>query len=302
MFYSRTAVIYFGNQTFVTIGPIEGDAHYRTFMRGYVHPPTRGWRAYCEALPSSLWLFQRTLCPRNPDLDAVQSLMKALQLSVASRLGTTFCFAEIILPDPHNQAYQRQMVDAALANLELKRSFPILNAATMAVAASALGRPADPNLGARVVLAVDHSTYGLNVALMTDKDGIIVTLRQQHDISLTADEAVVPRRWETLESIVPEVTQPPFGKSILNRPRPGRIQKLVVYGDMADMPTLSASLRKIIGRDATDNASRFEPLFASAISAARNSYDIMRDLHFTERPSRWCGCWSTLYYDQCFDL
>ncbi|EGX89831.1 hypothetical protein CCM_08084 [Cordyceps militaris CM01] len=264
-----TAAIYYPNDTIITIGPVQGDRQYAASMR-----KTRSSLAMFLPIVcyGSRWMpepLNRALCTPDFGVDAVQGLLATLQKSVASHLDGPFCFTDIVLPSPETQKYQQ----------DIPR--PSLHAADMAVAANTHRKRTDPALDAQVVLAIDNSTYGTNVALVYEEDGVVVRLRQRY-MPLGAGEAPGSHSRKQTQAALEDMRRRPFGKPIWDRRLPEKIQTLVLYGDTTNVPTLGAPLEAMFGIRAVRSASRFKPVFASAIAAARSNHEYLREIEFLE--------------------
>ncbi|ATY64962.1 hypothetical protein A9K55_005338 [Cordyceps militaris] len=276
-----TAAIYYPNDTTITIGPVQGDRQYAAYMRKTRSPLAIFLPILCYGSRWMPELLNRTLCTPDFGVGAVQGLLATLQESVASHLDGPFCFTDIVLPSPETQKYQQDIIQAALDNLRLKQPRPSLHAADMAVAANTRRKRTDPALDAQVVLAIDNSTYGTNVALVYEEDGVIVRLRQRY-MPLGAGEAPGSHSRKQTQAALEDMQRRPFGKPIWDRPLPEKIQTLVLYGDTTNVPTLGAPLEAMFGIRAVRSAARFNPVFASAIAAARSNHEYLREVEFLE--------------------
>lgn len=266
------------------------------------HPPLRE-PSWCNVLPDLLQSYVRRLCPKHPDIEAAESHLHALKQSITSHLGTPICFADMVLPDPSIQVYQRQILETALRDLSLRQPHKTLNAAHLAVSANKLGKPADARFNHQVVLAIDYSSYGLNAVLLCHDGGVIDILRQEYNTSLGANRASDGKQHlEQVKSAVEKVAKSPFGNSVENWPLPSSIQSLVLYGDEVNDAGFIATIKSVLGQQLVQTAFRFDPIFASAVGMAEENFEYMRTDDFDTHPAFWCRWSSKLYSGQHVDL
>jgi hypothetical protein len=74
-------------------------------------------------------------CAVDNDVNAANAMVAALKSSVVAYLGTTFCFADITIPNIDN-IHQKDIIQAAVAGQGLRQTLPTINAWKSAVAAN----------------------------------------------------------------------------------------------------------------------------------------------------------------------
>ncbi|KAG9256748.1 uncharacterized protein F5Z01DRAFT_487258 [Emericellopsis atlantica] len=104
------AAIFYKNKTWAEVARVEGSSTYKALMRKapsteLVPDQRSSWRAVTDVVCPVLDTFKPELCKRNPDVESAKDLLRNLKAAVASRLGTTFCYTQIALPD-RKWAYQ----------------------------------------------------------------------------------------------------------------------------------------------------------------------------------------------------
>ena len=287
---SRTAAIHHDNGSAVSVARVEGSPAYRDFMRrDAALPPTV--RPLCDYVPSTLSLFLGICkCPVGQDTASVEALMRELRASVASIMGTNFCYANLVLwSRSHTSDYQKQVIEQALANIGLKRPIDaMLDDGRGAIATNGFGEAYEEGLPPILVLAIGYSRHGLGAQLfLRDVDGSIEWVKE--DYHLGADP-------ERAEGLLRAIAEPPFRDDPeyveWGDPLPTEISQIVLHGDaiLTDEDTFQAVLRDVLGPRLVEAAHAVDPVFASAIFGARHAYEMVNDLAFGREPAFGC-CW-----------
>jgi len=292
-----TAAIYFANGSFVEVARIEGSPEYKSFMRK--HEPAGGELA--EGIPSvallrnALCLLPRLpFCKRNPDFVSTQALLRSLQYSVASYLGTSFCFTGIGIPDQTWQ-YQNDIIQKAIKSIGLRQTPRMVLVANHLDNSKTSGcRSEIPDGRTRAILSIDYSVSGLNVVLFSEDDGIVDIMRRIYNQHLGAGHRG-HGHLESVKAALMEVTKPPLGRDFMGTLLTDDIQDLVLYGDAVMDAGFLDILRAVIGSDLVEKASALEPVFAAAMGMAITSYQEMDWMYFNTKPAFGCQWGSSLY-------
>ncbi|KAF4422552.1 hypothetical protein CFRS1_v001271 [Colletotrichum fructicola] len=263
------AAIYFQNGSHVEVARIEGSPAYKSFMRKRDNATS-----IVEGLPGTSLLRNTAclplqplglaICERDPDFDSCQGLLRSLQSSVASYLGTTFCYAGVVIPDQTWQ-YQGHIINKAFNSVGLRLTHRVSSAARLVLWAHHINNPGTPRYETQAVLAVDYSDSGVNVNLFADDEGVADILRQVYDQQLGADRREQPGHLQAIKAVLTEVTKLPLGYDLYGHPMPDRIQRVVLYGDAVMDGGFLDTLEAVVGVDVVDNAHSFEPVFSAAI-------------------------------------
>ncbi|KAJ5016859.1 hypothetical protein K4K57_010480 [Colletotrichum sp. SAR 10_99] len=261
--------IYFQNGSHVEVARIEGSPAYKSFMRKHdnttsivedVHGISLLRNAACPPLqPLGL-----SICERDPDFESCQGLLRSLQSSVASYLGTTFCYAGVVVPDQTWQ-YQDYIINKAIKSVGLRLTHRVLSAAKLVMWANHINNPGTPHYQTQAVLSVDYSDSGLNVNLFADDEGVADVLRQVYDQQLGADRREEPGHLQAVKDLLTEATEAPLGHDLYGHPMPHKIQRVVFYGDAVMDGRFLDILKAVVGEDVVNNAHSFEPVFAAAV-------------------------------------
>ncbi|KAJ9669669.1 hypothetical protein H2201_000053 [Coniosporium apollinis] len=286
-----TAAIYFANGSIAEVAQIEGRPEYKAFMRRKEAPSSLK-TSLCDAFPPTLQQATLNFCSKPPDSASVVSLLRALKYSVEAYLGTTFCFADVVIPDS-SRTYQCNVIEKAIIAVGLRQTHSILNAGLFAVIANRGSWSDDKDRPERVILSVDYSRSGLNTMLFCDDEDSIDDLRQVYSPDLGA---------ENVETALKGFVEPPFGHSPMGVKLPDHIDRLVLYGDRVSDREFLETLRRVLGTDLVENAYVFDPLFASAVGIAESSHLRMRRIDFNTKPAIGCRWRSNLYAKARWEL
>ena len=295
--------VYFANETSVEVARIEGGSDYKHFMhqRGSSSNISQ-YNRKCGFFPFRIQELLRFIhiCPRQPDLEGTVSLFRSLKYAVDSYLGTNFCFVSVAVPDP-DSVYYSDLIGQAIDTVGLRQVFPLLHAGEMAFAANWRTIEKDRNLfpDEQVVLTVDFSNSGLNLALFYDNYydiRLVYPLRSHwvHELVTTPVEPP-PEFWRDVRETVKTFVQPPFGESPMGRALPDYISQVVLYGDDVANSTFLDILRENVGHDVLERAHKFDPVFASAVGMAQLSYERMDAFYSDEKAAFGCKWRSELY-------
>jgi hypothetical protein len=279
-----TAAVYFANGSFVEVAQVEGNPEYKTFMRK--EAPSSPQNSLCDALPPSLQQVTLGLCSRQPDSVGAVSLLRALKYSVESYLGTTFCFADVVVPDL-SRIYQIGVIEKAIKAVGLRQTLETLNAGKLALIANHVSKSGDSGASEQVVLSIDYSRSGLNTILFCDDNGIIDALRQVYSPHLGAGNSL-PGHLKGVKTALEKFLQPPFGDSPTGQKLPDHIDQLVLYGDRWSDKQFSEILLELLGRDLVEKSHVFDPVFASADGMALASHECMDNIDFNIKSAMGC--------------
>ncbi|KAF4819089.1 hypothetical protein CGCSCA5_v004571 [Colletotrichum siamense] len=294
-----TAAIYFQNGSHVEVARIEGSPAYKSFMRKRDNTTSivegvPGISLLRNAVCPPLQPLGLSICERDPDFDSCQGLLRSLQSSVASYLGTTFCYAGVVVPDQTWQ-YQDYIINKAIKSVGLRLTHRVLSAAKLVMWANHINNPGTPHYQTQAVLSVDYSDSGLNVNLFADDEGVADVLRQVYDQQLGADRREQPGHLQAVKDLLTEVTKAPLGHDLYGHPMPDKIQRIVLYGDTVMDGGFLDILKAVVGEDVVNNAHSFEPVFAAAVGMATSSFESMNWLDFNVEPAFGCRWRSRLY-------
>ncbi|KAH0437133.1 hypothetical protein CcaCcLH18_04001 [Colletotrichum camelliae] len=297
--FSRTAAIYFQNGSYVEVARIEGSPAYKSFMRKRdnttsITEDLPGISLLRNAVCPPLQPLGLAICERDPDFDSCQGLLRSLHSSVASYLGTTFCYAGVVVPD-QTWHYQDYIINKAIKSVGLRLTHRVLSAPLLVMWANHINNPGKPHDETQAVLSVDYSESGLTVNLFGEDQGIADLLRQVYDQQLSADRREQPGHLQAVEALLTDVTKPPLGHDSYGNLMPDKIQRVMLYGDAVKDKGFLDTLKVVVGVDVVDNAHSFEPVFVAAIGMATSSFERMNWLDFDVEPAFGCRWRSRLY-------
>ncbi|KAH7329736.1 hypothetical protein B0I35DRAFT_420720 [Stachybotrys elegans] len=295
------AAIYYKNGTWAEVARVEGSSTYSAMMRKA--PSTKvpnkhsSWPLITEVICPVLDTFKPRLCKQTPDIESVKDLLQSLKAAVASHLGTTFCYAQIALPD-REWTYQANVVTLALHSVRLHSIISIVDEARMAFWGSELaasGRPETDDT--RSILVVNYSESGLSASLLAEDMGIVDVMRRSRDESLGAKNRAQPNHQKQVKAFLEKIMERPFGNDYFGQPMHEDLGKTVLHSDAIRDAEFLETFRSAIGSELS-NAHGLDPVFAAAVGAAIIGYDRMDDWQFTPMPALGCTWLSGLYIDK----
>ncbi|KAH7166407.1 hypothetical protein EDB81DRAFT_284980 [Dactylonectria macrodidyma] len=281
-----TAAIYYPNSSYAKVAYVEGSSAYKAFMRRDATATPVHDNSLCHLLPVSLTKLTFGYCDiaASSDVDSSRALLDTLKTSVTAYLGTTFCFADIVIPD-RRQAYQRGVIEKSLVAVGLRQSFRPSGADYRAVQSHNIPDSTNPNVYERVFLVVDYSNSGLRLLLFCDDYGVGGDLRRNYQPQLGAAHSDQPGHWDAIETVLRRFVEPPLGESAMGNKVPDRVEQLVLYGDAIPDPKLAEVLESVLDVHVVQNAYMTNPIFASAIGGARISFQTQTDIDFGAKPA-----------------
>lgn len=295
-----TATIY-ANRTFFNIAKIEGNTEYKHFMRtggnaaaGQPQAPS----ALCSYL-TNLPLVHH-LCPKHLNVQAIESMLRALTASVEAYLGTGFCFVNIAVP--HDKLVHDPSIELALNNLDLALQAPRLRrSATATVMATSRDCRFE-----ELLLVIDYSHSGMTISLYSEDDGIFSmlheTVRQDLGANSTSSH---PDRREEIRVAVENFLSKHIGRDVFRRfglervevAGPDHIAALISYGDATNDADFRAALRDVLGDRLVDSKERmFDPFFVSAAGVAREAFKVMDYVFYDGPTPSWTCRWRSAFY------
>ncbi|CAI4217176.1 unnamed protein product [Parascedosporium putredinis] len=237
-----TAAVRYANGTEIRLPPAYGSLAYRNFMRREESSlPTGG--LLCEYIPPALRSLALGRCnsEADGDLAGAEALMRELRASVASVMGTNFCYASMTSRNIFEaQGVPKSILEKALQNIGLVQG-NMIDAGRGALAFNGLDTYPETGLPPALVLVVDHSDYGTSSQVF----------------------------WRDEE---------------------------VLHGDAIGDGAFRDVLRAVVGPKLLENAATADPLYASAVFAARSAYDTINRLDFGEEPAFGC-CWKSQFHN-----
>ncbi|KAL2873210.1 hypothetical protein SGCOL_011637 [Colletotrichum sp. CLE4] len=307
-----TAAIYYRNNSLVRVGPIEGNRDYRAFMLSSKPPSTTPNMAICRFIPSSL---QGTfnICTPPAAIADTEILLRALQSSVAAHLGTSFCYAELILHDPsQGDWYQRDVVQESLNRIGLRQAMkgvPVLPTSSLAVYANIQFPIARTDMP-QAALSIEFSRWGMSAAVFCvdqlvpeEQRRETITFSDKKSASSLEDspEEDAARQTEASEALR-HISTPPLESCSGVGDMPDEIQVLILHGDSVRDAGFVDLLIDLFGSRLVKEAYDFDPIHASAVAGARASLENMELINLEEPAAFGCRWMSKLYRDRNQEL
>lgn len=291
----------------ISVAQVEGSKEYQDFMRREGTLISTAM-PLCDYIPSALRPLALGMCAClvREDTVSVETLLRELRASVASSMGTDFCYADLVLPSRlQAPSYQKNVVENALKNIGLVQPSDLIRDAGLgAIYANRLGGSFGDNAPPGLILVVGHSHSGLDAQLFwRGPDGFVPSVREDHSLGRgprTGERA--PNRAAELKEVLRAVAEPPFGDNPTyvgeGDPLPTEIAHLVLHGDAVNDSKFREVLRDALGPRLVEAAAARDPVFASVAFYARWAYDRINDMAFGKEPafgccwgSRWHNCW-----------
>jgi hypothetical protein len=243
-----------------------------------------------------LWLelLELDLCRIDADLASIQTLLQDLKAAAASRLGTTFCYVGVAVPDP-SMDYQRAVINRALNSIRLRSTFVLQDAFRMALFASNIATSDfTPEEETRTVLAIDYNSSRLSAGLLSDVGGVTDTIRSSYSDELGADQRTQPGHLDSVKAFLENFTERPFPDDYYGDPMPDEIRKVVLFGDVASDPEITQLLKTVLNME-LQRGEGFDPAFAPSLGVAAAAFERMDGIDFNVAPAFGCRRLSGLY-------
>ncbi|KAL2203691.1 hypothetical protein CC79DRAFT_1359739 [Sarocladium strictum] len=272
-----TAAVYYENGAWAEVAHVEGSSTYKAFMRKSPSTEVDIQDINPEMFTTDpifpvLDPFQHASCRPNPDLESVTEVLRSLKAAVVSQLGMEFCYAQIALPDP-DWNYQTNITYQALASINLRPVFSVLDAAPTALWASVLATTPLPRDGEiHTVLGIEYSDSGLNVSLWgAEYEGYVDYIRGSNDGTLGERNRGRPGYQNRVKDFLEEITQRPFGDNGWGYQYQERLERVVLYGDATTDEEFLKTLNLVVGSKLPETQG-LDPVYAVAVGAAQAAY------------------------------
>ncbi|KAK1621784.1 hypothetical protein BDP81DRAFT_170708 [Colletotrichum phormii] len=268
--------------------------------------------AICRFIPPS---FQGifNVCTPPAAIASTEILLHALQSSVAAHLGTSFCYAELILHDPsQGDGYQRDGVQESLKRIGLRQAMkgvPALPASSLAVHAN-IQFPIPRTDIPQAALSIEFSRWGMSTAVFCVDE--LVLEEQRHKTIAFSDEKNASgaddspeedaARLAEASEALRRISTPPLGSCSGVGDMLDEIQVLILHGDSVRDAGFVELLIDLFGSRLVEEAYDFDPIFAPAVAGARASHENMDLINFEEPAAFGCRWMSKLYRDRNQEL
>ncbi|KAM0280367.1 hypothetical protein ACHAQH_004080 [Verticillium albo-atrum] len=184
-------------------------------------------------------------------------------------------------------------IEDAMKCIGLRQVFPTTDAAISAVDVNKF--KVWPKPAAHALLAVDYSTHGLDVALLSSDDGLKSIMRKSYLTRLGAAHQAEEGHFEAVKSVLAEISKPPFEKNGYGEKAPDEIRHLVLHGDAVGDSGFLNGLRDVLGDSLVDDAHAVEPEIAGAAGLAMFSHFELQMKYPEKKPAFGCRWRSGLH-------
>ncbi|KAF5542001.1 heat shock 70 [Fusarium mexicanum] len=270
-----TAAIFLGNGSSVAVARVEGSQAYKDVMlRRNTTLATTDNRSNLQRPIPDLWILNK-ISWKQPDtmedIDkiALEPVLRGLKAAVEAYLGNSICFVKVALSGQSmNNEYLGDIVGGAVRQIGLVEVW----AGRPAVPVHALFRKwqdeGDFGEPENLLLIIDNSEYGFDLALVYQEDGLAHTLRRNYH-PYTGIESVTDKA-SSLQLALKHIMKPPFDYKIYYREVPQIIKELVIYGDNIWDPDFRNILDTTLESSLIRGAYQRQPVYAPAIGLAEN--------------------------------
>ncbi|KAG5772901.1 hypothetical protein H9Q72_001080 [Fusarium xylarioides] len=277
-----TAAIFFGNRSSAAVARVEGTPAYKDLMlRQNTSLATSDRSGDFQSPVSQLWDLNGGLWGKNKtteemDKAAVEPVLRGLKAAVEAYLGNSICFVTVALSGhEHNHDYLAHVVAEAVPQIGLAEAWngrPRLPALALFSKWLDEGDFGEPD---SLLLVIDNSEYGFDLALIYQEEGLVDTLRHSYHPYTGTENAT--DKASLLQHALGEIIKPPFDYKFYGIQVPQTIKELVIYGDNIWDPHFRKTLDATLDSRLIRGAFQRQPVYAPAIGLAEISFRMLND-------------------------
>ncbi|CVK91905.1 uncharacterized protein FMAN_06974 [Fusarium mangiferae] len=290
-----TAAIFFGNGTSVAVARVEGTQAYKGLMlRQNTTFTATDNPSNLKTSVSQLWglkerFWKQPKTVEDIDKSAVEPVLKGLRAAVEAYLGNSICFVKVAFsPREMNNGYLADIVAGAVRQSGLVEVWAGRPAAPIFALFSKWLDKGDSGLPESLVLVIDKSEYGFQLALIHQEDGWVDVLRHNYHL-YTATENITNRA-SSLQYALEEIIKPPFDYKLYGIQVPQNIKDLLIYCDDTWNPGFRSTLNATLDARLIQGAYQRQPVYAPARGLAENVFHILNNPTSHVRKTATFGC------------
>ncbi|KAF5964953.1 putative heat shock protein 70 protein [Fusarium bulbicola] len=270
-----TAAIFLGNGSSVAVARVEGSQAYKDLMlRQNTTLATTENRSNLQRPISDLWSLSKRFWKQPDtmeDIDkiALEPVLRGLKTAVEAYLGNSICFVKVALSgEAMKNDYLGDIVAGAVRQIGLVEVWAGRPAALVQGLFRKWQDDGDFGEPESLLLIIDNSEYGFDLALVHQEDGLAHTLRHNYH-PYTGNETPSDRA-SSLQQALEQIIRPPFDYKVYYREVPQIIKELVIYGDNIWDPDFRNILNTTLESSLIRGAYQRQPVYAPAIGLAKN--------------------------------
>ncbi|KAF5984317.1 pantothenate transporter liz1 [Fusarium coicis] len=290
-----TAAIFFGNRSPAAVARVEGTPAYKDFILRQNTSFAASDRSGDRQSPVfQLWGHNGGLRGQNKtteemDKAALEPVLRSLKVAVEAYLSNSICFAQVAVSvEETNHDYLSNIVTGVFQQIGLVEIWawrprtPALALFSKWLHEGDFGEPDS------LLLVIDNSEYGFELALIYQEEGLVESLRRNYHpytrIENPTDKASL------LQHALEEIIKPPFDYDFYHRQVPQTINELVIYGDSIWDPDFRKTLDATIDTRLIRGAYQRQPVYAPAIGLAEMSFRFLNDASSEVGKTALLGC------------
>ncbi|PNP80339.1 hypothetical protein FNYG_05938 [Fusarium nygamai] len=223
------------------------------------------------------------------DKGAVEPVLRGLKAAVEAYLGNSICFVKVALSveETHND-YLGNIVAGVVRQIGLvevwagRPRLPVLALFSKWLHEGDFGEPES------LLLIIDNSEYGFDLALVYQEGGLMQPLRHHYHPYTGTENAT--DKTSLLQHALEEIIKPPFDYDFYGIQVPQTINELVIYGDSIWDPDFRKTLDATLDSRLIRGAFQRQPVYAPAIGLAEMSFRMLNDPSSEVRKTAPFGC------------
>ncbi|KAG4268370.1 hypothetical protein FPRO04_12404 [Fusarium proliferatum] len=231
-----TVAIFFGNGSSVAVARVEGTQAYKDLMlRQNTTLITTENASNLKRPVSQVWGLKERFWEQPKTMEdiakaAVEPVLRGLRAAVEAYLGNSICFVKVAFsPQELNNGYLADIVAGAVRQSGLVEVWAERPTAPVLALFSKWLDEGDFGLPESLVLVIDKSEYGFQLALIYQEEGLADVFRHNYHLYTGTENAT--DRASSFQQALEDIIKPPFNYKFYGIKVPQNIKDLVIYGD-----------------------------------------------------------------------
>ncbi|CZR43726.1 uncharacterized protein FPRO_07357 [Fusarium proliferatum ET1] len=197
------------------------------------------------------------------DKSAVEPVLRGLKAAVEAYLGNSICFVKVAFsPRDMNNGYLADVVAGAVRRSGLVEVWAERPTAPVLALFSKWLDEGDFGLPGSLVLVIDKSEYGFQLALIYQEEGLADVFRHNYHLYTGTENAT--DRASSFQQTLEDIIKPPFNYKFYGIKVPQNIKDLVIYGDNIWNPDFRSTLDATLDARLIHGAYQRQPVYAPA--------------------------------------
>lgn len=239
------------------------------------------------SLKERFWEQPRTM--EDIDKSAVEPVLRGLKAAVEAYLGNSICFVKVAFsPRDMNNSYLADVVAGAVRQSGLVGVWAERPTAPVLALFSKWLDEGDFGLPGSLVLVIDKSEYGFQLALIYQEEGLADVFRHNYHLYTGTENAT--DRASSFQQTLEDIIKPPFNYKFYGIKVPQNIKDLVIYGDNIWNPDFRSTLDATLDARLIHGAYQRQPVYAPARGLAGSVFHRLNDPASPVRKTAPFGC------------